>query len=236
MAFDDQAVVKEQYATEANLRARQALWIGAEGEDAKEILWQQIVLAKPRRLLEVGGGQGELAERIQRDLGAQVSFLDFSPRMVELAQVRGVVDARQGDVQALPFEEGSFDTAVAAWMLYHVPDLDRGLSELARVLDDDGSLIAVTNSEHHIAELRELFAYPRDAFTMSFNSENGEDFLRRHFASVERFDCEVRATVRDRGTLVAYGDSSSFPTREVPADVPLPFLVHGRSTIFVATK
>jgi len=236
MAFDDQAVVQEQYATEANLRARQALWIGAEGEDAKEMLWQQIEAAAPRRLLEVGGGQGELAERIGRELHAEVSFLDFSPRMVELAHARGIEDARQGDVQALPFADGSFDTAVAAWMLYHVPDLDRGLSELARVLADGGSLIAVTNAERHIAELRELFAYPPDAFTMSFNSENGEGFLRRHFASVERFDCEVRATVRDRDTLVAYRDSVSVPAGEVPADVQLPFLVHGRSTIFVATK
>ena len=35
MAFDDQAVVREQYASEANLRARKALWEEAEGSDAK---------------------------------------------------------------------------------------------------------------------------------------------------------------------------------------------------------
>ena len=34
----------------------------------------------------------------------------------------------------LPFEDESFDCAVADWMLYHVPDLDRGVTELARVL------------------------------------------------------------------------------------------------------
>ncbi len=234
MAFDDQAVVREQYASEANLRARQALWEGAEGDDTKEILWRALQEWQPRHVLEVGGGQGELAERLQRELGAQVSFVDLSPRMVELARARGI-DAQEGDAQELPFADGVFDTVVAAWMLYHVPDLDAALGEFARVLTKGGALIAVTNSEQHIAELRELLAYPPGVFTMTFNSENGEDILRRHFSVVERFDCVVKATVRDRETLVAYRDSVSVPAGEVPEDVELPFVVHGRSTIFVAT-
>ena len=48
-------------------------------------------------------------------------------------QARGV-HAVIGDVQELPFPDADFDCAVAAWMLYHVPDLDRGIAELARVL------------------------------------------------------------------------------------------------------
>jgi SAM-dependent methyltransferase len=233
MAFDDQAVVREQYATEANLRARKALWEDAEGDDPKEILWRTIEAWQPQRVLEVGGGEGELAERIQRELGASVSFVDFSPRMVELARERGVA-AQEGDVQRLPFADGAFDTVIAAWMLYHVPDLDAGLGEIARVLTKGGALIAVTNSTQHIAELRELFAYPPGSFEMSFNSENGEEHLRRHFADVERFDTVVTATVRDREKLVAYRNSVSVPAAEVPEFVELPFVVHGRTSIFVA--
>ena len=234
MAFDDQAVVREQYASEANLQARKALWEGAEGSDAKEILWRTIETWEPRRVLEVGGGEGELAERMQRELAATVTFVDLSPRMVELARARGV-DAQEGDVQRLPFADGSFDTVVSAWMLYHVPDLDAGLGEIARVLVPGGALIAVTNSVDHIAELRELLAYPPGAFELSFNSENGEQHLRRHFSGIERFDSVVTATVREREKLVAYRDSVSVPAGEVPEDVELPFVVHGRSTIFVAT-
>ena len=134
MPIDDPVEVEEQYAREDNLRARQALWQGATGTDPKEVLWRTIDEWQPKRLLEVGGGQGELAERIQSELGANVTFLDLSPRMVELAQARGI-DARQGDAQELPFADGTFDTVVAAWMLYHVPDVDRALAEFARVLD-----------------------------------------------------------------------------------------------------
>ena len=233
MAFDDQAVVREQYASEANLRARQALWADAEGDDTKEVLWRTLEAWQPQRVLEVGGGQGELAERMVSELATDVTFVDLSPRMVELARTRGI-NAHEGDVQQLPFADGSYDTVVAAWMLYHVPDLDSAFAEIVRVLTPGGALIAVTNSERHIAELRELLVYPR-GFDMSFNSENGEELLRRHFAGVERFDGEVKATVGDRETLVAYRDSVSVPTAEVPEDVELPFVVHGRSTIFVAT-
>lgn len=233
MTFDDQAVVREQYATEVNLRARKALWESAEGDDPKEILWRTLEAWRPDRVLEVGGGEGELAERMQRELGAEVAFVDFSPRMVELARARAI-DAQEGDVQRLPFADDTFDTVVAAWMLYHVPDLDAGLGEIARVLTKGGALIAVTNSVDHIAELRELLAYPQD-IQMTFNSENGEELLLQHFAEVERFDTVVRATVRDRDTLVAYRDSVSVRAGEVPEDVELPFVVHGRSTIFVAT-
>ena len=230
----DREQVEEQYATDANLRARQALWNEKEGDDAKEILWRTLEAWQPRRVLEVGGGQGELAERMQRELGAEVTFLDLSPGMVELARARGV-DAQAGDVQKLPFADGSFDTVVAAWMLYHVPDIDRALAEMARVLTKGGALIAVTNSERHIEELRGLLAYERPGFDMTFSSENGEELLHRHFATVERFDAVVRATVRDRDVLVAYGASINTPTVEVPEDVELPFVVHGRTTIFVAT-
>jgi SAM-dependent methyltransferase len=171
---------------------------------------------------------------MQQELGAEVTFLDLSPGMVELARARGI-DAQAGDVQELPFADGSFDTVVAAWMLYHVPDIDQALAELARVLTTGGALIAVTNSDRHIEELRDLLGYERPGFDMTFSSENGEELLRRHFATVERFDAVVRATVRERDVLVAYGESINMRTAEVPEDLELPFVVHGRTTIFVAT-
>jgi SAM-dependent methyltransferase len=139
-----------------------------------------------------------------------------------------------GDVQALPFADASFDTVVAAWMLYHVPDLDRGLAEIARVLERGGTLVAVTNAIDHLRELRELIHYPR-GFEEMFNRENGEEFLRRHFRRVERRDADGVVIVRDRAKLVAYRDSLSVESRPIPEDVELPFLVHRRSSIFLAT-
>jgi len=233
MRYDDPVLVRKQYEREDNLRARQNLYEETSGPHAPDVLWQTLVEWGPRRVLEVGGGPGELSERMQRELGASVSFVDLSPRMVELAQVRGI-DAQVGDIQELPFEDGTFDTVVAAWMLYHVPDIDRGLAEVSRVLQPGGALVAVTNSVHHLRELRDLVAQP-NLWAETFSRENGESYLGRHFAHIDRFDMETIVTVRDRQKLVAYCDSMNLETQPVPGDVELPFIVHGRSSIFLAT-
>jgi len=234
--MDDPVAVREQYSTEQNLRARQRLWANVEGENARLVLFRKLAELQPRRVLEVGGGQGELAERMQSELRAAVTFVDQSERMVELARGRGIADAQVGDVQALPFVDGSFDTVVAAWMLYHVPDLDRGLAEIARVLEPGASLVAVTNSVRHLEELRTIFDTLMRGYEDRFNSENGEASLSRHFSNVERIEANVVAVVDDRDVLEGYRRSLLYETRPLPDDLELPFRVHGRTTIFVATK
>lgn len=232
--LDDPAVVREQYASELGLRARQALWRELEGPDPREVLWETLVACSPRRVLEVGGGDGWLSARLRDELGCDVTLLDQSERMVELARERGL-EARVGDVQSLPFRDGSFDTVVAAWMLYHVPDLDRGLSEIARVLEPGGRLVANTNSRAHAHELFELIGYPPDARDGLFNAENGEETLRRHFDNVSRTDVVAWATVRDREALVDYRASMMVETVPVPEDVGLPLRIGSRGVVFVAT-
>jgi SAM-dependent methyltransferase len=233
--LDDPALVADEYADETRLRRRASAYTGAHTAlDARVPAVAAVVEARPARVLEVGCGWGELAEWLARDTAAQVVAVDLSERMVELARARGV-DAQVGDVQELPFADGSFDVAVAAWMLYHVPDLDRGLSELARVLRPGGALVAVTNSVGHLRELRDLLAYP-DGQEELFNRENGEELLRRHFSQVERRDADGVVTVRDRQKLVAYRDSMQVPVQPVPEQVPLPFVIHRRVSVFVAVR
>jgi len=233
--LNDPELVHEQYATEGNLRARQALWQDLDGPDPREILWEAIAGIAPRRVLEVGGGDGWLSARLRDELGCDVTLVDQSERMVELAAARGL-DARVGNVEALPFPDGFFDTAVAAWMLYHVHDLDRGLSELARVLEPGGHLVANTSSRRHCEEVFDLIAYPQESREWVFSAENGEQSLRRHFDSVTRRDVVAVATVRDRRTLVEYQQSMLAETQPVPDEVPLPLLVHSRGVVFVASK
>jgi SAM-dependent methyltransferase len=233
--LDDPALVADEYADETRLRRRASAYTGAHTAlDARVPAVAAVVEARPARVLEVGCGWGELAEWLARDTAAQVVAVDLSERMVELARARGV-DAQVGDVQELPFADGSFDVAVAAWMLYHVPDLDRGLSELARVLRPGGALVAVTNSVGHLRELRDLLAYP-DGQEELFNRENGEELLRRHFSQVERRDADGVVTVRTRQKLVAYRDSMQVPVQPVPEQVPLPFVIHRRVSVFVAVR
>jgi SAM-dependent methyltransferase len=190
--------------------------------------------ARPARLREVGCGRGELAKRIAQEVGAEVVAVDQSERMVELARDRGV-DARLGDVQRLAFDDGSFDCAVAAWMLYHVPDLDRGLAELARVLRPGGRLVAVTNGRDNLPELWGLLG-TRAARAHPFNAEDGAAQLARHFVRVERRDARGTVTFADWDAAHRYV-ANSFSRRELADELP-PFdgpLVCSRLTVvFVA--
>ena len=49
------------------------------------------------------------------------------------------------DIQNLPFPDGSFDVAVANWVLYHVQDRALAIAELARVLTPTGRFVGCYN-------------------------------------------------------------------------------------------
>jgi SAM-dependent methyltransferase len=235
--FDDPELVRREYASEEGLRARASVYQGVAGPDARDAALAAVREAQPMRVLEVGCGWGEFAARVVDELGAEVVAVDLSPRMVELARERGV-DARVGDIQELPFDDGEFDCAVANWMLYHVPDLDRGLSELARVLRAGGRLVAATNSLDHLGELWSLVGRNRRDEPLRFFSELAEEPLRQHFARVERRDVVGTVTFPDTDAVRGYV-ASSVVHKHLAESVPElsgPLIATRRNTIFVADK
>ncbi|HEY2778728.1 MAG TPA: class I SAM-dependent methyltransferase [Gaiellaceae bacterium] len=235
--LDDPALVASEYADESRLGRRAAGYAGAgTREDARVPLVDAVVAAAPGSVLEVGCGWGELAEWIARETGAKVVAVDLSPRMVELALERGV-DASVADVQALPFADGTFDLVVAAWMLYHVPDLDRGIAEIARVLRPGGTLVASTNSRSHLQELRDLVG--SGPSTLKFAREDGEAHLRPHFPTIDRIDVDGVLDLTDRAAVEDYVSASismSPFVANLPQEIDLPFVARRRSSVFVARK
>jgi SAM-dependent methyltransferase len=231
--IDETAFVRAQYESEDNLKARKSVYVNAEGDDPREFAFEAVAEAEPRRVLEVGGGEGELAERIRDELGAEVVAVDQSERMVELQRSKGI-DARVGDVQKLPCADDEFDVAVAAWMLHHVSDLDRGLSEVARILKPGGRLIAVANAVDHLQELWDLAGLDTSHREFPFRSENGEQLLGRHFGSVTRRDA-LGWVPMDEEMVHAYAaswpDLGSLVTAGPFAE---PLRVRRHTTIFVA--
>jgi ubiquinone/menaquinone biosynthesis C-methylase UbiE len=231
--LDDPEVVREEYANEARLAVRKAAHAGGGGADAHAILFSAIAEARPKRVLEVGPGEGEFAERLQAELGCDVLAIDQSQRMVDLTRARGV-DAKLGDVCDLPFRDGTFDGAVAAWMLYHVADIDRALSELSRVLSPFGRLAVVTNSRQHWRELKDLLGI--EGFSTSFDAEDAEPLLSRHFARVVAQDASGWLVFANRDEAQKFVDSTMiFAGREVP-DFEGPLKVRRTPVIFIADK
>ncbi len=232
--LDDPEVVSREYSSEAGLLARSSIYTDADGVDPNVVLIDAVVQRNPDSVLEVGCGPGGPAQRL-RKLGIAVRAIDISPRMVELARERGV-HAEVGDVQELALDDASFDCVIAAWVLYHVPDLDRGLREIVRVLEPGGCLVAVTNSARHLDELWKLIG--QDGDELPFSAENAREILKRHFSSVEQRDVEGTVTFPDRDTAHRYVAASiraSHLADRVPDfDAPLP--ATRRNCILIATK
>jgi SAM-dependent methyltransferase len=232
---NDPAVVRREYASDAGLTARLALWQRRDGPQPQDIAFDEAIDGAPRRVLDVGCGRGEFAERLSA-AGAEVVALDQSEQMVELTRARGV-DARVGDVQGLPFENGAFDVVVANFMLYHVPDLDRAFAEIVRVLRPGGRLIAATNGVEQLAELWELVGRDLSDRWKLFMRETGETLLGPHFPDVRviELDGSVDLTAEDMRDYVAHSVAHKELAHAIP-EFAGTRRVTTSSAVFVATR
>lgn len=233
MTLNDPEQVRLEYADERRYAARMAKQETATGPDPYAVVFAAVAEAEPRDVLEVGCGRGELAERMSRELAARVVALDQSERMIELTAARGV-ETFLGDVVALPFDDGSFDCAVAAWMLYHASDLDRALAELRRVLRPRGLLVVATSSERNLGEVWELvgeIGAPGGDFTV----EKAAAPLLRHFMRVERRDIFGTVTFADRPAAYSYLAATASPALAdgLPDEFDRPLVARRRLAVFV---
>ena len=224
--------MERQYRDASNLNARIALQARFS---TKAYGWQRWVFDKlelppEARVLELGCGPGLLwRENLDRVAESwSVTLTDASPGM--LAETKSHLgddlrlDFRVVDAREIPFEDGSFDAVVANNMLYHVPDLPRALSEVARVLAPGGSLYATTVGREHMRELGPLLAvldpsHPPDEpiwYYLPFSLENGAEQLSRRFPEVSLLPYEDALIVTETQPLVDY--LLSTPTAQAAAD------------------
>jgi len=90
------------------------------------------------RTLDVASGPGYAAAGAAAR-GAPVAALDFSSAMVELARSQNrEIEFREGDAEALPFPDGSFDAVVMNFGMLHLAQPERALAEAFRVLHAGG--------------------------------------------------------------------------------------------------
>lgn len=206
-----------QYRDGANLSARIALHqrYSTHPQGWHRWLFERIALSQTARVLDVGCGAGSIwrHNRERVPAGWQLVLADFSAGM--LAGVGDALGGRsvarvQCDAQALPHPSGHFDAVLACHVLYHVPDRDRALSEIRRVLRPGGALFASTNGRAHMRELNDLVERHAAAsrheleFADRFGLRSGADTLARHFGDVELFRYDDALEVSDAEPLLAY--------------------------------
>lgn len=114
-------------------------------------------------ILEVGVGTGSSFKDYPS--GKQITAVDISEEMLRRAQEKlknysGNVTLRREDVQSLSFKDEAFDTIFTSWVFCSVTDPTKGLTELRRVLRNNGQLLML----EHVRSKNKAFGYLMDKF------------------------------------------------------------------------
>ena len=167
------------------------------------------------QVLEVGVGTGRIALPL-RETGVGMIGLDLArnmlARLIENAGGRMPFPLVQGDASRLPFRDGSFEAAIASWVLHLIPTWHDVLAEMVRVVGPRGILLVDVGSEHRsvwhtitwkFREIADVTDWPRgaasyrdvDAVLESFGArarsldpviDTGEAALEEQIARLER--------------------------------------------------
>jgi ubiquinone/menaquinone biosynthesis C-methylase UbiE len=206
---------------EYDLRYRDVFWRTRDYEDlCDRIAIRALLPPSGGRLIEVGAGFGRLVDEY-RGYRSVVLF-DSSPELLGAGRERLGSDPRlefvQGDANAMPFPDESFDALLCVRVVHHFVDPARAFAEFARVLRSGGVLVLeFANKRHLKAMLR--FALRRQDWS-PFSSESYE-YQPLHF---DRSPGEVRRLLREAGFRLGPARSASLfrvaaLKRRVPARV-----------------
>jgi SAM-dependent methyltransferase len=187
----------------------------------------------PGRALDVGCGSGGNTA-VLRDLGWQVTGLEYSPAAAELARARGL-DIVQGDATRLPFPDGSFDLVISTDMWEHIEDHEAVARETARVVRRGGRvLVAVPCSmklwSGHDLALGHMRRYEKDTLRAVIEGAGLEivdlhswnvllrpvALMRRRRSSTSESEMEETSAPINAGLKLALAIESQLPVHRLP--------------------
>ncbi len=144
MSFDPETVRAFEHAGWEKAASDYRATFAAATQEFVEPLLDAAGVAVGTRVLDLACGPG-IVTAAAADRGAEAAGLDFSSAMLALARAANPsLDFHEGDAEALPFADGSFDAAVSNFGIHHVPRPERALAEAFRVLRPGGILAFTT--------------------------------------------------------------------------------------------
>lgn len=140
------------------------------------------------RLVDIGTGTGRMIELFGCDALHAVG-VDRSSEMLRLARVKleaaGISSSlRQGDMNALPLDDGSADTVIIHQVLHYAHSPAVAIAEAGRVLADGGRLLVIDFAAHEREELRTTDAHIR----LGFDDETMRGWFRSAGLTIDRVE------------------------------------------------
>ncbi|MDB2606564.1 bifunctional demethylmenaquinone methyltransferase/2-methoxy-6-polyprenyl-1,4-benzoquinol methylase UbiE [Zobellia sp.] len=123
-----------------------------------DIKWRKRVVAiltakQPKTVLDIATGTGDLAINLVETGAKKIVGLDISPGMLEVGkkkvaqkQLDNTIEMVVGDSENLPFETNSFDAVTVAFGVRNFETLEKGLTEIYRVLAPGGTFVVLETS------------------------------------------------------------------------------------------
>lgn len=120
------------------------------------------------QVLDIAGGTGDVSFTLARmKKPAHIQLTDLVPEMLEVAKEHysrgdgcGVeIDFEEVDAQDIPYEDNSFDVITMAYGIRNMPDREKALNEMYRVLKPSGTLVCLEFSTPTNKVLRSLYGF-----------------------------------------------------------------------------
>lgn len=189
--------IEKQYQTGANLSTRISIHekYSTNPQPFGDWIVSNYDIRPGFQILELGCGTGDMWKGRLSLLegGSHLTLTDFSAGMLEEAKRNlpdsPCVDYEVVNIQDIPYPDDNFDMVIANMMLYHVPDLDKGLAQVRRVLKPGGRFYCATYGEHGVMEfINETLKehHISGSIGKTFTLQNGGGSLGRHFSSVQK--------------------------------------------------
>ncbi|MGZ7108448.1 MAG: class I SAM-dependent methyltransferase [Methanobacterium sp.] len=193
--------ISKQYADSSNFMARVELnrRFGTNPYRWNQWVFDIIKFQENARILELGCGNALLWKSNLNRIPQYVDIVlsDFSEGMLNdagriLGKASGRFDYEIIDAQEIPYAHESFDIVIANFMLYHVPDRNKAISEISRVLKNEGTFYATAFGIQNMKELTDIVRDfnnkiydPLQSLARAFGLENGKKQLLKYFEDVK---------------------------------------------------
>ena len=201
-----------------------------------DILWrkkavQEIAKIKPKIILDIATGTGDLAIEASRLKPNKIVGIDISNKMLEVGRNKmkqkkldDLIEMQYGDSENLKFDDHTFDAITAGFGVRNFENLDKGLSEMYRVMKVNGKLAILEPAEPVYFPFKQLY----NLYFKTILPFIGKLFSKDHSAytylpkSVEAFP--------SREEFVKQLEKSGFKDAKF---IPLTF---GIAALYIATK